>query len=244
MQPLKNNVAAFDKDVLANQGYRYTTNASYSARVANQRLTDITVQILNSLKPKSIIDVGCGDGVYTSEIKQEFSSLEVSGFDPAAQAIALASKLYPEITFFVDNVLNEDFAPGKHYDTAILRGVLHHLDQPELALTNTAAIADALLIIEPNGNNPILKLIEKRSQYHIEHEEKSYSIRELKLFCKQAHCSLERVYYVGFVPFFFPTWPAKLLHFLQPLLERTPLINRFFSAQIVLVVSSEKNIRG
>ena len=239
MKKLKKNVAVFDSDVLSNRGYKYTTNTSYSAKVANKRLTDITIKILCQLKQKSLIDVGCGDGIYTNEIKKKFPRLKISAYDPAAKAIALAKKLYPKINFFVGNVLDKKLSQKEHYDTAVIRGVLHHLDQPKLAIKNTANMAKNIIIIDPNGNNPLLKLIEKRSKYHIEHEEKSYSIREFKNFCKKANCHLEKVYYVGFVPFFFPTLPSKIIYFFQPIMEKIPILNHYFAAQIVMVVSSK-----
>lgn len=239
MKKLKKNVAVFDKDILANSGYRYTTNTRYSAIVANKRLTDITLSILSGLKQKCLVDVGCGDGIYTNEIKNQFPKLKISAYDPAAKAINLAKKLYPKINFFVENVLNKELSQKNKYDTAIIRGVLHHLDQPELAIKNTAKIANKIIIIEPNGNNPILKIIEKRSRYHIEHEEKSYSVKEFRIFCKKANCRIEKICYVGFVPFFFPTLPSKIIHFFQPLLEKIPILNHYLAAQIVLVINNE-----
>lgn len=240
MKKLKKNVKVFDKDVLANSGYRYTTKATYSAKVANVRLTNITIDILNSTSQKTLIDVGCGDGIYVHEIKKRFTKLKISAFDPAAQAISLAKKIYPNINFFVGNILDEKLPLKERYDIAVARGVLHHLDYPELAVKNTAKLADRVIIIEPNGNNPILKIIEKKSKYHIEHEEKSYSIKELKEFCKKTNYRIEKVRYVGFVPFFFPTTPSRVIHFFQPLLERIPIINHYFAAQIVLVIDNPR----
>ena len=97
MKKLKKNVGVFNKDILANSGYRYTTKAAYSSFVANKRLTDITISILRNNKQKSLVDVGCGDGIYTKEIKKQLPKLNISAFDPAAKAIELARNLYPKI---------------------------------------------------------------------------------------------------------------------------------------------------
>ncbi len=237
---LKKNVEVFNKDIELNGGYKYTTNNSYSAIVANKRQTDVTIDILSKINQNSIIDVGCGDGFYTSLIKKRFPHVRISAFDPALKAIEFAKKSYPDINFFVANLLDEKSSPTDRYDTAIIRGVLHHLDYPELALRNTAKIANQIIIIEPNGNNPILKIIEKTSKYHIEHEEKSYSERQLINFCKESGCQIDKISYVGFVPFFFPTALAKFIHFFQPLCERLPIVRHFFAGQIVILINNNK----
>jgi hypothetical protein len=99
-----------------------------------------------------------------------------------------------------------------------------------------------LLIIEPNGNNPILKLIEKMSPYHREHEERSFSSRTLARWCREAGCPATSISFIGFVPFFFPTLPAKIIHFFQPFLERVPLLCRFFGAQVVITAESKSAV--
>ena len=123
----------------------------------------------------------------------------------------------------------------KKYDIGLINGVLHHLDDQATAIKNSFYYSDTLLIIEPNGNNPILKYIEKHSRYHIEHGEKSFTMQELDSFVKQAGGEIVKKERVGFVPVFFPELPSRIIYFFQPLLEKIPLINLFFSAQIILV---------
>ena len=60
----------FDRDVALNEGYRYTTNAPLSSRLANDRLTDATLDLV-PLAGRSLIDVGCGDGTYTADLARE-----------------------------------------------------------------------------------------------------------------------------------------------------------------------------
>jgi SAM-dependent methyltransferase len=239
-EKLKKNVEVFNNDVALNGGYKYTTNNPYSTVVANKRLTDVTIEALSNLTQNTLVDIGCGDGFYTAEIKNNFPNLKIDAFDPALMAVDFAKKTYPDINFFVANILDEQSLPKEKYETAIIRGVLHHLDYPELALINTAKIANQIIIIDPNGNNPILKIIEKKSKYHIEHEEKSYSEKQFIDFCKKSGCQIDKIYYVGFVPFFFPTIPAKIIHFFQPIFEKVPVLNYFLAAQIIIIINNKK----
>jgi SAM-dependent methyltransferase len=178
MPTLKKNVGAFNSDVRDNQGYRYTTSASYSSFVANRRMTDATLQHIGPMA-KRVLDAGCGDGTYTNYIKGERGSLEIVGFDPASEAIRVARGRFPDIEFVVGDVLRPETFPEGKFDLIILRGVLHHVLDPAEAIRQCAVRADLLLIIEPNGNNPILKLIEKLSPYHRQHEERSFSSQTL-----------------------------------------------------------------
>lgn len=238
---LKENVEAFNQNVEENEGFLYTTNAQFSSRVANQR---ITREIYKFIDPtyKTLIDIGCGDGVYTNRIKKNFPHLEVTGFDPAEKAVEMASENYPSVTFRTLNLLDPNLpVPAKKYDVAIIRGVLHHLADQQLAIKNAFKMADHLIIMEPNGNNPILKVIEKTSQYHIDHEEQSFFEWDLKKWIRNAGGQVDEWSYVGYVPFFFPDGPAKTIYKVQPFLEKIPVLKHIFSGQFIISCSLRKN---
>lgn len=241
MQPsLKENVKAFNANVKENGGFLYTTNAQFSSHVANKRISD---EIFKFIKPsyKTLVDIGCGDGMYTHNIKQNFPHLDVFGFDPASTAIEMAQEKYPSVRFETINLLDPALpVPAKKYDVAVIRGVLHHLSDQQLAISNAFKLADNLIIMEPNGNNPILKLIEKTSRYHIEHEEQSFFEWQLKSWIKKAGGQVDTWSYVGYVPFFFPTAPAKAIYAVQPLLEKIPVLKHIFSAQFIVACSLKK----
>lgn len=233
MKP-KTNVQTFNQDVAQKGGYKYTIGASYSSTVANQRLTAATFA---RIRPgvKSVLDLGCGDGAYTGTLAAARPLIRFVGVDAAQDAIAVARKRFPGVDFRVGDAHQLETLPQERFDLAIARGVLHHLAQPQQAIKNLLALADEVLIIEPNGNNPILKVIEVTSPYHREHEEQSFSSRRLKRWCRNSGGEVRELSYVGFVPFFFPTLPAKVIHAAQPLLEKIPLIRQFLSGQIVLM---------
>jgi ubiquinone/menaquinone biosynthesis C-methylase UbiE len=237
---LKENVQEFNKNVQENGGFLYTTNAQFSSYVANKRISE---EIFKFIKPeyRTLVDIGCGDGVYTNEIKQNFPHLKVYGFDPAAKAVENASKIFPDVEFRAINLLDDNIQLSeKKFDVGVIRGVLHHLADQQKAIENAFKLADNIIIMEPNGNNPILKIIEKTSQYHIEHEEQSFVEFSLKKWIKNAGGKVTNWSYVGYVPFFFPTGPAKLIYALQPFLEKIPVLKHIFSAQFIIAASKVK----
>lgn len=230
----KKNVTEFNEDVKTNGGYLYTTNPTLSSVLANRRISEAINKHLTSCK--TLVDIGCGDGVYTAEIKKALPSLDIEGFDPASDAIAIAEENYPDITFKVINILQDNIEEvTRKFDVGILRGVLHHLPDQQLAIKNALKIAETVVIMEPNGNNPILKVIEKVSEYHRTHEEQSFMYWRLKRWCEKAGGVVVSKEYVGFIPFFFPTFPSRIIYFFQPFLEKVPFVREFLSGQIIMV---------
>jgi SAM-dependent methyltransferase len=238
MNTLKKNVSVFNSNVAENGGYLYTTNAPLSSVLANKRMTDATLAMIDDAV-HTVVDIGTGDGTYANDILQQKPQLKITGFDPATEAVKSAAQKYPRITFLTGDILHVSTllpsAGGEKFDIGLIRGVLHHLADPQSAIRNAMILSDRLLIMEPNGNNPILKLIEKLSPYHRLHEERSFSSRTLKKWCKEAGYEIEKLNYVGFVPFFFPALPTKIIYFFQPFLEKIYPLKKYFGAQIIIL---------
>jgi SAM-dependent methyltransferase len=230
----------FDVDVRENEGYRYTTNASLSSRLANERLTEATLAEV-SLSGKRVVDVGCGDGSYTIELHRRGNPAELLGFDPTARAIEAAKARYdgrPGLSFRACDI--DQFArEGTRFDLAIMRGVLHHVDDPARAVASVAALADEVVILEPNGYNPGLKVIEKASRYHREHGERSFTARQVRGWLADAGMRVVSGSYVGLVPFFFPEGLARLLKRIEPGVERVgPLARAACAVYVVHAISA------
>ncbi len=101
---------------------------------------------------------------YTLELAAE-GPTHVLGIDAAAVAVDGARARATE-----RGLTNVEFAVGdayeleklgRRFDVAVIRGVLHHLYQAERAVQSVLKVASEIVIVEPNGYNPILKLIEK-----------------------------------------------------------------------------------
>lgn len=232
------NINVFNKDVLENEGYLYTSDNFYSAKAATQKQTDEIVKIINNYFPKNIkiVDIGCGDGKHTIALFKILSPKLVVGIDPAEKAIQIAktrvkSNFKRKILFKVGNIyeLDKIFKKGQ-FDLAVIRGTLHHLYKPQNAIKQISLIFPNVIIIEANGYNPILKIIEKVSPYHREHEEKSYWPPLLNnWFKKEGYKKLTERYY-GIIPYFCPDYLAKLLKSIEPFFENIPMFNRLYCA--------------
>lgn len=236
---VKKNVSKFDDDVRKKGSYAYTTKR-LSARYANLRTSE-SIAHSYDFAGKRVLDLGCGDGTYTLE----FLSLgvkEVVGVDPASVAIeaanAKAQKLGLDVTvkFEVGNIYAlEPYLAGNRFDCIVLRGVLHHLPDPVRAIAGLASFGGSIVVLEPNGNNPVLKLLEKFSRYHIEHEERSFSPTLIRSWLTKAGFRVYSSKVLNLMPTFCPDWMVNILRHVGPLVERLPLIRNIACGQIVIV---------
>ena len=241
------NINQFDKDIISNKGYLYTIKSYKSSRLANERLTNITKSTIGKIKGKKVIDVGCGDGTYTSKLYKWGKPKMMVGIDASKEAITLAQKRYGKkeehLTFRHSSCYKIPYHQ-QYFDIAIARGLLHHLDDPILGLSKIAEIANQVFIIEPNGYNPILKLMEKLSSYHRGHDEKSYAPITIRRWIKNLDRKIIKESYAGLVPFFCPDWMADLLKTIEPWIEKTPIMRNFSCAVYIVFLTHEPRAKS
>ncbi len=230
----------FNQDATQNNGYLYSTNASLSSQLANQRLTDVTLQAIQ-IQGKSVLDIGCGDGVYTLALEHYAKPKLIFAGDIAEQALRIAQRHAAgrNIGYMVNSAYALPFA-DQHFDVALLRGVLHHLDHPSQALGEALRVAKQIWVIEPNGYNPGLKVLERISRYHIEHGEKSYAPQQLEKWVNTHGGIITQRKWAGFVPMFCPDAVARLMKKLEPLVENIPGIREVGSAVYCFAAQGRK----
>jgi len=234
--PAKSNIDVFNHDVLKWGGYIYTTNMQLSSRMATQRTIDIILET-GCFANRSVLDMGCGDGYYTSRFWDLGKLRSMTGVDAAAQAIkaANANKADRPIKFIVGDAHDLPWADNS-FDVVMIQSILHHDDHPEDMIREAFRLAPVILIHEPNGNNPGLKVIEKLSPYHRAHREKSFTSLQFNRWIKEN--SGEPVYrkFAGFVPMFCHDWIALLTKRIEPIIEKTPFLRDLACSVVVLVV--------
>jgi ubiquinone/menaquinone biosynthesis C-methylase UbiE len=234
MEP-KPGVDIFNRDVAANTGYLYTHTDRLSCKLATRRTTDIILQT-GEMTGRSVVDMACGDAYYTFQFWDQAHPSRLVAADAAANAVAVgeANSAGRPISFLVCDAHSMPF-PDNSFDVALLQSVLHHDDDPQRMIREAFRIAPRVLIHEPNGNNPGLKIIEKTSRYHLEHGEKSYGTRLMRRWIKEAGGSVVYTKVAGFVPMFCPDWMARSMKFVEPLVESVPGFRWMACAVYVMV---------
>jgi ubiquinone/menaquinone biosynthesis C-methylase UbiE len=229
--------APFERDVADHDGYVYTTNPSLSSRIAGKRHSDAIHAALD-FRGKRVIDVGCGDGTYSVELFDRGGPASIHAIDPAARAVESARRKAGSraISFEVASAYDIP-RDNSSFDIAHLRGVLHHMDRPFDAIREALRVAPTIILLEPNGYNMGLKLIEKASRYHREHGEKSYPPARLDRFVRRLGARVIHRSFVCIVPYFCPDWFARTMKRIEPIVEAIPIADRLGCSTYIMVAT-------
>jgi len=239
MRSAKINVEAFEKDASSRGGYLYTLTTRLSCRMATGRSLE-AILATGQLAGHSVIDMGCGDGYYTTRLWDQGRPRAMTGVDAAAAAIRVACEQKQErpIRFEVAEVHALPFR-NNSFDVALVQSILHHDDDPAGIIREAFRVAPVILIHEPNGYNFGLKIIETTSRYHREHGEKSYTPRLIRRWIEEAGGEPQWQRYAGFVPMFCPDWLARAMKAVEPVVEGLPGI-RALGCAVFVVVARQK----
>ena len=154
------------------------------------------------------IDIGCGTGRNYRFIKEK--CLSYTGIDISQKQIEqarLSNNQEEKASFFTGNALDLELGSGR-FDTVIMFGCLHHLEDPQKALKEAHRVlrkGGTILIYEPSKHNPILRLIRfffKKYHPAFHPEEVSFFRDELvELFNRAGFISINaffQIYLTGF----------------------------------------------
>jgi len=136
------------------------------------------------LRPRSMAEIGCGDGALLAELAGRGLAPVLDGFElsPPAAEIARARGVARRVEVFDGaDVPAEDGA----YDLAVLSHVLEHVPEPMTLLREAARVAPAVLVEVPLEVNRSARRDEKRSE--------AARIGHVQFFDRAAVLSLLRV---------------------------------------------------
>lgn len=219
-------IAQYNQDIQNMGGYIYTgIRVRKSMEIFNKRAT-LAIRSLLDMHDKSVVDIGCGDGTYTAELVTALGAASAVGVE-LSDAWKLGQEKYekyaPAVQIRHGNAYALEF-PNKQFDVAIMRGVFHHLDDPFKGLKEMSRVAHNVFLLEPNGYNPIIKLLEIASPYHRAHGEKSYRPATLRRWLDSLGGTFCRESFSSLVPLFCPDAMAVFLNWLSPRWEQLPMI--------------------
>lgn len=200
MQNKKSEQDFFGEDVRNTGSYLYYGD-KLSCRFANKRINDGIKSVIN-FEDKSILDVGCGDGI-TAKYFLQFGAKRVVGIAPVEEAVNAARQ----------RCIGEN---------ATLR-----------------TWADVTLSMEPNGANPVLKIIEKTSKYHREHVEHSFRSGKIEKWLSAAGFFIDKILFVNLVPLFCSDRIASVCKFLEPAVEKNSWHSRALLRQTIILAKKK-----
>jgi 2-polyprenyl-3-methyl-5-hydroxy-6-metoxy-1,4-benzoquinol methylase len=101
-----------------------------------------------SAAPRSVLDVGCGEGVLTAEWAERLGDGRIVGIDlddPKLRA-EWERRARPNLEFRVEEATRLSFADGE-FDMACAIEVLEHVPEPEATLAEMARVASKHLLV-------------------------------------------------------------------------------------------------
>jgi SAM-dependent methyltransferase len=230
----------FESDIDAFGRYQYTGSDRFSTVRANRRFSDMILSATD-MRGRRVVDVGCGDGTYTVLLGQESGATSVLGIDPAEAAVAVAaSRPAPATVTFRHGTAATLTAEGAVFDVAVYRGVIHHVADPAGEIKAALRLAPTVIFLEPNGMNPVLKLLERFSTYHREHDERSYVAATYRRWIEGGGGRVRSSTYFGLVPHFSPDRLARICAGLEPVVERIPGLRVVTCGQLLVVADGAR----
>lgn len=111
---------------------------------------------------QKVLDIGCGTGVFGIDMAKQGG--DVTGVDISREAIQFANHWAKKDRLFFKGIVgdaeNLPFKDGS-FDLVFFGAVLHHFPNPKKAICEAEKVlkkGGRLVLVEPNGNNPILRL--------------------------------------------------------------------------------------
>lgn len=102
-------------------------------------------KICQNISFSSLIDVGCGPGVFMDIIQKKFKNLRLAGTDISTAATELARKKFPDADFFETDI-SKNTIHGS-YDLVTMIDVAEHIEDDEAAFVNIKHFCKKYLLI-------------------------------------------------------------------------------------------------
>lgn len=109
-------------------------------------------EIFKAISPKTVMELGCGEGFVCGWLSSQFKDVRFSGVDINEDDLNLLQKLFPHITTYNFDLLNIENTPvlKEHFDLVLCMETLEHLKNPENFLLKLKQLnCDNLIITVP-----------------------------------------------------------------------------------------------
>jgi len=94
----------------------------------NYERLKILGEVLDKNKSFRILEVGCWDGSFLKEVKEQYPKAQIVGIESCEDSCEMAKKINPELK--IHNKTFEDFEDNKKFDVIVLGCVIRHFFNP------------------------------------------------------------------------------------------------------------------
>lgn len=124
-----------DSTILAKQAKNYwATHHNLSGRVVrdgHEHRWELARYILDTYRPESVLEFGCGSGRNLAVLKEVDPNLSLTGVDANAVSLESGRQHHPDIGFIYGDEQTLKAMKISHYDIVLTVSVLDHIPDPE-----------------------------------------------------------------------------------------------------------------
>ncbi len=136
--------------------YQKHTSKNPLQRFLIENFHKALLQIVNGLKPETVLDAGCGEGFTLARLQKEGIGKHLEGIDYSLDAINLGKKNHPSLSLKQDDIYNLPYSDNS-FDLVICSEVLEHLEHPKKALNEIVRISKKYCLLSV-PNEPIFMI--------------------------------------------------------------------------------------
>lgn len=130
--------------------YRKHTSSSFLQRYLIDRFLTQLINQIKLIKPRTVLDVGCGEGFVLKKIKTSGAKAKLEGIEYLDEAIKLGRKINPDIKIRKGSIYNLPYKDNS-FDLVICTEVLEHLEDPFQGLIELVRVSKKNIIVSvPN----------------------------------------------------------------------------------------------
>ena len=225
-------------------GEKIASNAEFIWRwdsptgiIRSERRANFFVQFGQIDSDKSVLEIGCGTGLFTKRVN-ELTNSKVTAIDISETLISIAKTKVPSCKFMRMDAMNMIFQPNL-FDVVYGSSILHHL-HIETALNEIHRVlkpAGKIVFAEPNMLNPHIFLqknipVLKRYWGDIPDESAIIRWRLKELLLHRGFININIIPY----DFLYPMTPVKLIPFVCRIgrkLEKIPIIKEIAGSVLI-----------
>lgn len=214
---------------LGKDGYANLYSSSEVESNTYDTIGSVAVEMGTALglgKNSRILDLGCGDGRLANTIfASSFGHIE--GIDLSQSAIDRAKTMQAKanMNFTAADITTLNYDTLGHFDGVFLFGILHHVKSatPDI-LRKLSLITDKLIVMEPNGNNVLRKILEQTRSYK-DMGEDSFRTREFEDILARSAFRKREWRRLNLFPNFTPPAIFRMLKPIEPIIEKNSFLN-------------------
>lgn len=126
---------------------KYRTGNPLMRRIIQRFLEEVRRSAV-ALDPRSIVDLGCGEGIVAGMLHESLPDAAYLGIDLSVEAVETARRLNPDLDFRVGDVLETPPAEDGA-ELVLCLEVVEHLDDPDAAVSRVLewTSSDALISV-------------------------------------------------------------------------------------------------